>query len=394
MAVANQRGADMAVANQRGTDMAGRRLRIGNGMALFVDVVVAFMAVVGIGSIVGSTVASAQPRLDVRSLPAPSKQFVMGVADTVGVKVGPAGANVVWDFTQLRRTGVGVDSLTTEYLSPLATPPEAAALFPTAEVAVRTGERIEFFRTEGTMFRMLGTWTPTTSITSGTANPYDTRPVEITFGGQHVDQYQATLNSQTAPQVQQRAGTHTIVYDGFGRLLLPNGEVGNVARTKTTTRTTDTSRYTSPTQREVIRATDIESYTWLQPISNVPWVIVNFTTVRVTTNGRPVSTRSTREVLFRDTINSIPSSVDEASSLDRVYPNPTHAGDEVIVEGIEADVFSADAVDIHGVATSVSPVRIASEKVRVALHRLPAGSYVLVLRTPRGVHHRRIVVLP
>lgn len=356
-------------------------------------IVVGFIVLAIVGSIAGSVAVSAQPRLDVRSLPAPSKQFVLGLADTVGVKVGAAGPNVIWDFSQLKRQGVGVDSITVEYLSPLATPPEAAALFPTAQVAVRTGVRFEFFRTEGTMFRMLGAWTPTSSLTSGTANPYDTRPVEITFGGQHVDQYKAVLNSQTDPQVQQRAGTHTFVYDGFGRLVLPIGEVTNVARTITITRSTDTARYTSPTPRVVVTTTDIQSYRWSQAVDNVPWVTINFTTIRVTTNGQPVSTVSSREVRFRDT-TMIPSGVESAATLNRVYPNPTHAGDEVSVAGIEADVLSAEAVDIHGVATGVTVVRTGSERVRVTLNGLAAGSYVLVLRTASNVHNRRIVVLP
>ncbi len=345
------------------------------------------------GSIAGSMAVTAQPRLDVRSLPAPTIQFVMGLADTVGVKIGAAGPNVVWDFRQLRRQGIGVDSITIEYLSPLATPPEAVALFPSAQVAVRTGARFEFFRTEGTMFRMLGAWTPTSSLTSGTANPYDTRPVEITFGGQHIDQYKAVTTSQTDPQIQQRAGTHAFTYDGFGRLLLPSGEIPNVSRTRTITRTTDTARYTSPTLRVVITTTDIASYRWLQPENNVPWVIVNFTSIRVTTNGQPVSTKSAREVLFRDS-TTIPTGVESSSSLDKVYPNPTYAGDEVFVAGIEADVLSAEVVDMHGVSTGVITARIGAERVRVTLNGLAAGSYMLVLRTAGIVHNRRIVVLP
>lgn len=344
--------------------------------------------------LVGSIAAVAQLRLDVRSLPAPSLTFVMGIADTVGVRVGAAGPNVFWDFRQLRRQGLGTDSVTIQYLLPSEAPPEAVALFPTAQVAVRTGSRFEFFRTEGTMFRSLGEWTPTTSLTSGTANPYDTRPVEITYGGQHIDQYKAVLNSQVQPIIQQRAGTHRIVYDGYGRLRLPNGELDNVARTKTTTNTTDTARFTSPTPRVVITTTDIESYRWSQVSSNVPWVIINFTTVRVSSNGRPVSTIFSREVRFRDTTTSIVGVEEFEDDSKAIYPNPAHNGDNVFLHGISADVVSTGLVDVQGMYADMRFARNGPESVRIVLNGVAPGTYALLLRTTRGVEHRRIVVLP
>lgn len=345
--------------------------------------------------VVGSIIAGAQPRLDRRTLPAPSKSFVMTLADTVGVKVGPTGPNAFWDFRQLVRRGLGEDSVTIQYLAPSQTPPEAAALFPTAEVAVRTGARYQFFRIEGTMFRSLGEWTPTTSLTSSTANPYDTRPVEITYSGQHVDQYKAVITSQVQPFVQQRAGTHHIVYDGYGTIRLPRGEVENIARTKTTTRTTDTARFTTPTPRVVITTTDIESYRWAETSSNVPWVIINFATVRVTNNGQPVSTLVSREVFFRDTLTEITSVTDGfGNDQEQVYPNPAHNGDDVVLRGIAADVLDATLVNVQGVECTIPISRLGLDRCVVRLRGIAAGSYVLVLHSAESVWRRRIVVLP
>jgi len=339
---------------------------------------------------------TAQPRLDVRSLPAPTASFVLGIADTTNVKVGAAGPNVRWDFKQLRRLGVGVDSITIEYLSPSATPPQAQALFPTAQVAVRTGPTFEFFRTEGTMFRLLGAWTPSTALTSGTANPYDTRPVEITYSGQHFDTYRSTLTSPVDPKVQQRAGTVTFMYDGFGLLELPRGVVSNVARTRTITQTTDTARYTSPTVRVVVTATDIDSYRWTQVTNSIPFVVVNFSTVRVTNNGQAVSRVTSKEVFFRDTINPIASSVDDVDDIANVdvYPNPARSNNDVVLSGVLNEVLDAELVDLQGNRIPVTIARISATSMRVAIPSVAGGTYALVVRTITGVIRKQVVVMP
>jgi len=342
-----------------------------------------------------SIIAAAQPRLDRRTLPTPSKSFVLGIADTVGVKVGAAGRNVFWDFTQLRRR-VGVDSTRIQYLTPAETPPQAAALFPTAEVAVLRDQRYEFFRTEGTMFRSLGEWAPTSSLISGTANPYDTRPVELTHGGQHTDDFNAIITSPTAPLVQQRSGTVSFTYDGFGRLRLPNGEVDSVTRTRTITRVADTARFTEPVVRLVIRTTDVESYRWMHIASDVPWLIATFTTSRVTANGKPVSSITTREFLFRDTVNST-TGIDEVLALDDTYtlhPNPARSNEQVVVRRIDTEVVGATLVNVQGITHDVVVTRADKVSSTVRLDNVAAGSYVLVLQTATGLEHYRLVVMP
>lgn len=347
--------------------------------------------------VVCSVSVMAQPRLTVSSLPAPSKSFVMRLADTVGVKVGLSGSNVIWDFTGLQPRTQAPDTVAFQYLLPSAAPIQAANLFPTAQVAVRTGVRYEFYRTEGTMFRLLGEWTPSSSLTSGTANPYDTRPVEITYGGQHIDQYKSVFNTQSPPTTQQRAGTHRIIYDGFGRIRLPNGEVSSIARTRTTTNTTDTARFTTPTPRVVITTTDIDSYRWAEVNSNVPWVIVNFTTIRVTNNGQPVSTSTTREVLFRDTTTQQTDVELDNTDNAGIYPNPMHSGERMYVQGIQGEVVQAELVGLQGQSFSVPATQSATGLVVIPLSNIAPGAYALVLRSSGGSVHalrQRIVVLP
>lgn len=364
------------------------KINLGAGMIRVVTKLVVFIVFVGCG-----VTALAQPRLDSRTLPSATKAFVLAVADTTGVTPGLAGPNVLWDFSQIKRRGTGADSVQMQYMLPSATPPPARSMFPTAQVAVRTGSSYEFFRTEGTMFRSLGVWTPSVSLTSGTANPYDTRPVEITFNGQHTDQYRATITQITPPQTAQRAGNHKIVYDGYGVLRLPTGEVSDVARTQTTITTTDTVRITSPTPRVVITTTITVAYRWISVNDNVPWVIFSNQTVQVSENGQPVSNVSTREVLFRDFSSStdVDPELQDADVI--VYPNPSPATGDITIANFDHDVLSARLIDARGIAINVQATRQGNDDYVVAMHGITTGSYTLVLITKNGVLRRRVIVL-
>lgn len=341
------------------------------------------LAILGIACLVCLLPAMGQQKLDVRSLPTPSKTFVRTTVDPSGVLPGPGGIGVVWDFR-----GLPMGSEQRQFiLSKSELPRSVQDSFPLTQVGVRTDTTLALYATVGRYFRLLGYVTPATQMTVIT-DPYDTRPTEIVYSGRLLDAYKAVIRTVgTGSLVAKRTGQHSITYDGFGTLLLPQATYRDVARLTTTGSTTD-STIVGPNTVVVRR---VISRTTYQEFSNdtVRMEIEEVVTT-TTRNGQPIGQPSTSKTVVYYGLNSSTDVEEEVKGTLLVAPNPSN-GSTLRITGLEYNVQFLQVFDVSGTrVASVGWTRRGEAELAVTLPGLTNGVYVVVAECSNG----RVRVMP
>lgn len=152
--------------------------------------------------------------------------------DVTGVDVGPAGNGVTWDFSGLPR--VPDSDYSVSYDAASAGP--AAGQFPNANmVAIQDAgpaNAYTYFQVSDSLITVEGLDIPDVGIlTYSDVSEYITLP--FGFNDTHTDDFQSTWNFEVngIPGVGERTGTATTTFDGYGTIILPNGErIENVRR--------------------------------------------------------------------------------------------------------------------------------------------------------------------
>ncbi len=174
--------------------------------------------------LLASALAAAQPVIqNGYYLPAPGFVAPRGAGSTT-LPEGPAGANVVWDFST---AFLYLDGNTYQVLEPAATP--YAANFPTANnVAKRTSSGSQYYYYFNNLADRLEAVADGISSMGSydifTANPKTKLKFPFAFGESVVDTYLADGGG---------SGEITVTYDGYGTLITPLGTVTDVVRIKT-----------------------------------------------------------------------------------------------------------------------------------------------------------------
>jgi len=323
--------------------------------------------------------AFAQPKLDVRTLPTPSKNISRTIVTTPNVSPGASGAGVVWDFRNLMGTGQEKQ----QYLSRSELPDSIRAQYPLAQVGVLADTTLTLFRAVGRYFQILGITTPRTQMTV-VVDPYDTRPTEIVYTGQLLDAYKATLRVNATPQlVGSRLGQHSVRYDGFGTLILPKNQYQEVARLTILGNTTDS--FTISGANVVIKATTRRT-TFQRVTDDTILLDIAETLTSITRNGQPVgspiTTTAVTHVGFEQT-TSVGNSESEHTAL--ALPNPSN-GKDLTISGIYGEeVLHADVYSIAG--SRVDHVRWqikSTQSIAVSLPAVSSGRYLAVIETISG----------
>lgn len=316
----------------------------------------------------------AQPTLDERTLPRPTKTLTRLVADTTGVRPGQAGPSVTWNYAFLQQR----TQYTQRILRRSDLAPDVIDSFPNVQIAVVNDTTLNLFARVGTTFRLLGTVTPAARLTVS-PDPYDTRPTEIVYDGTSVDTYRGTIRVQTG-QILRRGGTDTLTYDGYGTLVLPSRTYTNVARLYRRTLTLDTLNQGPQT---IIIRRSTQTWTYQQDTSDVELLEITQSTQQVTRNGQPVGTPfTTKTVSFIG--DGSTSAADEDHTHRIAFPNPLQ-GATLYIDDVDVDVARIRLVDLHGAEHDVRAWQRTDDRLLVTIPNMANGVYTIMLISPSGV---------
>lgn len=350
--------------------------------------------VLGVLVFLASVSASAQPRLDVRTLPTVGEQATMFTYDTTGVQPGNAGLNIVWQYTNL----VSLQRPFTYQVIRLdAAPQNSRGFFPTADRVVQRDSVFEFYQLVGQRLRLLGTWTPNAVQVASPTNPFDTRPVELTNAQPFSDTYVSSITYAGLTQPVQRFGASSVSYTGFGTLRFASGSVDSVVRVRRQETTIDTVRTPElPGPIRTIRTTTI-STSWYQLSSSIPVLTIETVETLVRQGQQLLERRSTKQVYGR--FEEIATSVDDIVFYDlTVTPQPARAHDVVRISltgdvGADIHVMGIDIVDNMG-RSSVPRWDVTAGDVLVYVPNLTAGRYSVVIRTSQETIVVPVLIAP
>lgn len=317
--------------------------------------------------------ATAQPNLRSTTLPAPFKTFGMRPCDTTGVRVGPGGTGLTWNYANLKTAGT--DSVITSYSDSTALTMAQRTRFRNAEVVVKDDTTTSIYRTVTGSWRLVGRITPTTEMVVG-VDPYDVRPSEIVFNDPKSDKYNGNYTSAFPVQGSRPfTGGHSYVYDGLGTLQLPLKTYVNVARVtwRDSVSVTVQIGATSGFLRIITR-----TVSWQEVNSNVPLLVIEEKTISVVDDkGAPLASQlSTRSVRIRGEGQSTSVTDDPFYSL-LVWPSPA-SGDHITVKGLLLDPATVTVINAAGQAVAC-PVSSIDSDLRIDVRSLPAGTFYVLI---------------
>ncbi|HCN05918.1 MAG TPA: hypothetical protein DIS79_09875 [Bacteroidetes bacterium] len=350
--------------------------------------------VLGVLVFLASVSASAQPRLDVRSLPTVGEQATMFTYDTTGVQPGNAGLNIVWQYTNL----VSLQRPFTYQVIRLdAAPQNSREFFPTADRVVQRDSVYEFYQLVGQRLRLLGTWTPNAVQVASPTNPFDTRPIELTNAQPFSDTYQSSITYVGLTQPVQRFGASSVTYTGFGTLRFASGSIDSVVRVRRQETTIDTVRSSElPGPVRTIRTTTTTT-AWYQLSSSIPVLTIETADIQVRQGQQLLERRFTKQVYGG--FDEITTALDDIAFYDlTVAPQPARAHDVVRIGltgnvGEDINVIGIDVVDNMGRSTTPR-WDVTAGDVYVYLTDLASGRYSVVIRTTQETIIAPVIVVP
>ncbi|MBN9399144.1 MAG: hypothetical protein J0I17_03105 ['Candidatus Kapabacteria' thiocyanatum] len=339
-----------------------------------------------------SGTAAAQPVLGSSSLPTVGRSYTRYYYDTTGVDAGTSGTGVFWNYSTLTWTRASTE---TRIVARNVLPIDVQARYPEAQFGVINDTTTTLMQLRNGFLREVGISTPKADIASSTGNPYDTRPVELKYSTQHNDTWQAQITTKPASFSLGRAGTVSTVYDGYGQLFLPDGSIRDgIARTTTTTRTTDTLRLQGPSPGTVLVTTLTIRHTWQPPAHDVPLLEMSTTIVSTTRNGQPVGPQQRWRSVWSSIRPDGGTSVEGDAETSRAYPNPVRRGGVVHIADLSMMPQYVRYVDVHGRQLDAVWSLVGDTELSVQVPELGTGPYMIVIADDRRVNVIPVVVTP
>lgn len=340
-----------------------------------------------------SGTAAAQPVLGPSSLPTVGRSYTRYYYDTTGVDAGTSGIGVFWNYSTLDWTRASTE---TRVVDRNLLPPDVQARYPEAQFGVVNDTTTTLMQIRNGFLREVGVSTPKADIASSTGNPYDTRPVELKYSTQHSDTWLARITTKPASLALSRAGTVNTIYDGYGRLFLPDGSIRDgIARMTTTIRTTDTLRLLGPSPGIVLITTLIIRHTWQPPANDVPLLEMSTTIVSTIRNGQPVGPQQRwREVWSSIGSDTSHTGVEDDAETSLIYPNPVRSGNVVRITNTSMIPQHVRYVDVQGRQLDAVWSLVGDTELSVQVPELSAGPYMIVIADDRRVKVIPVVVTP
>lgn len=336
-----------------------------------------------------SRFAIAQFTIGPEKLPAVGDRHVTTAMDTTGVSEGLAGANRSWNFAGLTPTG---SSETIQYVAASTTP--YANHFPGANLASYNPNQdttYTYASTASGRYTILGiaNWDLLLHYTDPeiqmvTPCTFGTN-FSDTFGGQYDDGNGFVLRNH---------GTIAITGDGYGTIILPNGQTHQALRLKFVRSSTDSMFFQGTFMQVSVMTTT--SYEWFIPSHKFPVLQVAYHTMRV---GTVVN--STKLVEYNAPTASdveIGRRAETATeyTLEQNFPNPFNPTTTIAFSIQQPSFVSLKVYNMLGqeVATVVAEeLHSGSYSVPFEATGLASGTYLYRLEAGKVVRTRKMTVM-
>lgn len=227
-------------------------------------------------------------------------EFILAKA----VEEGPAGANMIWDFSDLEPNS---KELTSYMLNPSET--EKGKEIKKANTVLQEWGNQFFFKVNGKAIEQYGTAACNSLITYD--QPFVKMKYPFTYGDAFYGPFSGKVTSANN-SVTEFKGTYNVESDGFGTLILPGDvEIDNVLRVKTER----TRIYANMSESKVI------TYRWYAANCRYPVLVIIKHETASKSYTSTVAYHAQPEKLKSAPLSQTSLYADEGSTFD-VYPNP------------------------------------------------------------------------
>lgn len=331
----------------------------------------------------------AQPVFNSVNYPAIGTVFTEFTVNSAVFAPGNAGANQIWDFSNLVP---GSTTTTITYTVPSATP--NGGLYAGSASATQNtssfGTIYNYYTLDANKSAYMG------GVYSGIIDvyTYHTPPQEywhfpLTYNSAYTSTFSSYVSAIGPGGFSEHysGGTFDVMADGYGTLITPAGTLPNCLRVKFTNIYMDTTYINSDTSTRDVRDIVSIKYNWISGNLN-PWLTLRVDTVR-TDNSVTVyenyssSTIGVDEVLNRNSL--------------KAYPNPAPNNSAISFDAGQLNPGEAlfNVVDINGRILKNITLKIPysdSKLITVDLSDYAPGIYHIKLQQGNIMMHDRIVV--
>lgn len=333
---------------------------------------------------------AAQPTMTSSSMPSVGYSFSTSSVDLGSANEGPAGANVLWDFSSLIDTGE-VTSLS--FIDPSDI--SQSSSFPGTNIAI-TGNQAgntfySFINLSSSSVDQLGTYVSSTfgDVFNINENPMTQYQFPATYNSTATDSYRSAVNLDLgfASVNTTTTGQTSYLVDAYGTLINWSGTYNNVLRFKHREVSFDTTYSTSFGQSDTTYSeSHSTSYEWVSVIEggSIPIFSISYDTTFADGNVTP-------SISADHTYNNDQTGIQSVSSENiQVFPNPSNGK---INMSIPAGVENISITDLSGrVLLSQKPVKSSTTSLQeLDITALPSGIYCLQLQSEKGIRVAKVI---
>lgn len=288
---------------------------------------------------------------------------------TLGLNVGLTGANTLWTYNNLLASG---NIITSAYVDPSAVP--ASTNYAGCTIVQKSGALNTFYKSVSspstqTEFQGINS----SSITMNFSNTAVNMRYPFTFGNVITDNFGGAFTFSLSGTA---SGNATVIADGSGTLVLPNGGVyNNVLRVKSIQNTNFSALIIGGTMKQT-------TYAWYDASQKFPILSINYQSISISGSGSPTITAQVLGNKNNFVIGINEQQVDPASVL--IYPNPT--SEEINIHSTSFQVLSIRLINSIG-----QEVMYVENADRLATSKLAKGVYLAELKTNKGIVRKKLI---
>lgn len=288
---------------------------------------------------------------------------------TSGLNVGLTGANTLWTYSNLLASG---NIITSAYVDPTAVP--ASTNYAGCTIVQKQGALNTFYKSVNSpsvQTEFLGI--NSSSITMNFNNSAISMRYPFSFGDLISDNFSGSFTFSLSGTA---SGNATVVADGSGTLVLPNGVVfNNVLRVKSSQNTGFSALILTGTIKQI-------NYSWYDASQKFPILSINYQSTSITGSGSPTVSAQVLGNKNNFVIGMNEQHLDPASVS--VFPNPVSEELYVNAKGLEINSIR--------IINSLGQEVMREEKTnRLSTTTLSPGIYMAEIKTDKGFICKKLV---
>ncbi|MBK9285191.1 MAG: T9SS type A sorting domain-containing protein [Sphingobacteriaceae bacterium] len=288
---------------------------------------------------------------------------------TNGLNVSQTGANTVWTYSNLAATG---NSISSAYVDPSSIP--ASTNYPGCTIVQNQGLLNTFYKSvtsPSTQTEFQGV--NSTSITMNFSNTAVSMRYPFTYQDVITDNFSGAFTFSLSGSA---SGNATVVADGHGTLILPNGVTfNNVLRLKSTQITNFNALIITGSIRQTM-------YSWYDASQKFPILSINYQTMSITGAGSPTVSAQVIGNKNNFVIGVNENNLDQAQIT--FFPNPV--SDELNIDFIAAEVKN---ISIYNAQGKLIVQYLDTKKINC--ENMANGIYIAEIKTNKGIIHKKFI---